>query len=1438
MIDADIAQIHHPAHLEALRCLGLLNSSAEPAFDRLTRLATKLLRTPAALISLVEADRQFYKSGSGLPKLLAAQHGTPRPHLFCQHVKTSGKSLVLNDARTHPLAHDDAISEMNIAAYAGIPLITTDGHILGTFCVLDSVPHSWTANDITSLQDLAASMIREIELRSDLMLCAQDAAAIRERETYYQMFWGAAERQVRNLALMDQLRAALADAADQSDIFRIVVDVIAATGSYAHVGLHLLQDGMLTLHHQARTTDSAPSLSRIDSVIDHVARTGQSVLLEDVCADAATLSIAEGVGTNVGVPIFDHEQIIGVLHVAGSESAALSASDLRRLTAISEHVAAAIEHVRLQQHAQKYEHLHRSIIDTVKDVIFQTDLHGAWTFLNPAWAEITGFPIDLSLGKPMLDFVHPADRQTMLEKFTLLIQGTSGSCRYETRFLTHDGGTRWIEGQARIMTTADGTIIGIAGTLHDLTGRKLHEVVLRESEERFRQLAENIHEAFFLISGTLAQIIYVSPAYEEIWGRTCASLYEQPDTLLEAVHLDDRTCFVALLQRADKTGHECRECRIVRPDGTIRWIRIHAFPIYNDAGQCYRIACMAEDITEGKDAEAELAWLASFPDLTPYPIVELDPEGAITYLNPAARELFPDMVQGRDHAILTELRSVLRSVPHHDAPLTLACELTYNNHVYEYHTSYLTDRRRTRAYLRDVTLRKRAEEERDRFFTLSFDMIGITGFDGYFKRLNPAFERTLGFTIDELLTTPFLNMIHPDDIDMTVAELQKLITNEVPTAFENRCRCKDGSYKWIQWISTPYVDQDLLYGTARDVTARRQAEDALQRANDELEQRVAERTAKLTLTNTMLQQEISERQHIETALRESELRFRLLAENSTDMISQQDTDGVYHYISPACQALLGYSPDELLGQSFQTFIHPDDIDQLSGITRAVEAGANILTFSHRFRHKDGRYLWVESGFRIMRDEQTGTIQEIQVASRNITERKEAEDALIGERTLLARRVEERTKELSVVNLELARAARLKDEFLASMSHELRTPLNAVLGLSEALLEYVYGPLNERQLKALQGIAESGRHLLALINDILDLSKIEAGKLKLEFDTTVLETLCQASLRFVRQAALQKQLCVLYVMDSAVTTVWADERRLKQILVNLLSNAVKFTPVGGTIGLEVHADAVNHVVHLSVWDTGIGIGEEKLGHLFQPFIQLDSSLARQYAGTGLGLALVARMIEMHGGGVTVESNVGKGSRFTVWLPWHDIVNSDAPIQNDTPILVDEQPAGAPELDHTLTMPAASQPADARLESNGVAAQDAISPADVPPDPNAQVIVLAEDNEDNIAMLADYLRGKHYQVVIARNGQEAIMQARATRPALILMDIQMPGMDGLEATQCIRADAELAAIPIIALTALAMRGDRDRCLAAGVNDYLSKPIKLQQLTKIIETYLQPT
>ncbi len=428
------------------------------------------------------------------------------------------------------------------------------------------------------------------------------------------------------------------------------------------------------------------------------------------------------------------------------------------------------------------------------------------------------------------------------------------------------------------------------------------------------------------------------------------------------------------------------------------------------------------------------------------------------------------------------------------------------------------------------------------------------------------------------------------------------------------------------------------------------------------------------------------------------------------------------------------------------------------------------------------------------------------AQRELGERMRAERELRKERTSLAQRVAERTAELSSANAELARSARLKDEFLASMSHELRTPLNAILGLSEALQELVYGSLNERQLQSLRRIEESGRHLLELINEILDISKIEAGKLELLFASVNVESVCQASTMLIAEMAQQKRLTLSTMFDSRLTEIMADERRLKQILVNLLSNACKFTPEGGKVGLDVSADVDNQAVHFSVWDTGIGIAEEDMRRLFEPFVQLDSSLSRRYGGTGLGLALVRRLTELHGGGISVESAgiEGQGSRFTVSLPWR-MARHD----------------GSGDADPPQTRP--SEIKEDRAESLLA----------VP------LILLAEDHEDNITTVVDYLRNRGYRLSVARNGLEAIARAAEERPDLILMDIQMPQMDGLEAIRRIRSDSAsgVADVPIVALTALAMPGDRERCLAVGADVYLSKPVGLSKLVQVIDSQLGP-
>ena len=406
--------------------------------------------------------------------------------------------------------------------------------------------------------------------------------------------------------------------------------------------------------------------------------------------------------------------------------------------------------------------------------------------------------------------------------------------------------------------------------------------------------------------------------------------------------------------------------------------------------------------------------------------------------------------------------------------------------------------------------------------------------------------------------------------------------------------------------------------------------------------------------------------------------------------------------------------------------------------------------------------------------------------------------------------------LQRLNTELVESSKYKDQFLATMSHELRTPLNAILGMSEALVVPVYGALNGQQKKAMLHIQDSGKHLLALIDDMLDLSKITAGRSPLNFTGVSIEEVVEASVRMVRPILNAKKIIFNTEIDPQVKGVMADSRRLKQIMVNLLSNACKFTAEGGQVALEIKGDAERGIYRIRVADTGIGIDEQALKYIFEPFMQAQSGPERRHGGAGLGLTLVNRIVEMHGGSVDVISEVGRGSCFSIELPWRE---AEIPQSNEAK----QAQQKAQKIEQPIYVPAPEPQAPSEKQAASAVAD------------GKTTILLVEDREANILTLIDYLSVKGYNVLVARSGREGIDIARAKQPDLILMDIHMPEMSGIEAIQHLRASVTTRTIPIVALTALAMPGDRERCLQAGANDYISKPISLRELLGTIQRQL---
>ena len=526
--------------------------------------------------------------------------------------------------------------------------------------------------------------------------------------------------------------------------------------------------------------------------------------------------------------------------------------------------------------------------------------------------------------------------------------------------------------------------------------------------------------------------------------------------------------------------------------------------------------------------------------------------------------------------------------------------------------------------------------------------------------------------------------------------------------------------------------------------------------------------------------------------REAESRYQLLVEHLPIIVYVNPVDRIRGttYVSPQITSILGYQREEWLAdpEFWQKTVHPHDYSSVMDSLAHTQLTEEPFEMEYRMLARDGHVVWFHDHMVLIRD-QRGQPLYWQGLKMDVTKRKEAEEEILQLNAELEHRVADRTRELE-------RALRAKDEFLASMSHELRTPLNSILGLSESLAENVAGPLNEKQERYVSTIIESGHHLLSLINDILDLAKIEAGQIVLNIEEVNVERVCQASLRMISEMAHKKHQEVSLQIDADMDVVWGDERRLKQILVNLLSNAVKFTPENGKLGIQVRADREEKRVIFTVWDNGIGIHERDLQRLFRPFVQLDSSLARGGTGTGLGLALVTQMVRLHGGSISVDSEPGEGSRFNIVLPWEPALVSDAEL---------------------------------RLKSTGKFR--AIRP-DVKDRP---LILIIEDARDANLMMSDYLENAGYRVLTAPDGVTGIDLAKQSHPSLILMDIQMPVMDGLEATRRLRSDPRFRSIPIIALTALAMPGDRERCLAAGATDYIMKPVSLKNLSQLIDRYL---
>lgn len=482
-----------------------------------------------------------------------------------------------------------------------------------------------------------------------------------------------------------------------------------------------------------------------------------------------------------------------------------------------------------------------------------------------------------------------------------------------------------------------------------------------------------------------------------------------------------------------------------------------------------------------------------------------------------------------------------------------------------------------------------------------------------------------------------------------------------------------------------------------------------------------------------------------------------------------DEQGTALFVSAGCAALTGYAAADFVGHQprlLTALVAPEDRERVAQQLQHAITHQQPYQIEYRITDAKGAQRWVVDRGRVI-GPTSGADGWRDGLLVDIAEQKETEAIL------------------SKVNKELVASSRHTGEFLANVSHEIRTPLSVMLTIAESLQEGIYGAATQRQGEALSRLRRSGRHLLGLVNDILDMAKMEAGKLTLHPARVTVETVCSHSLQMVQELARGKGITLSYTNDDNIAWLWADEQRLRQILVNLLSNGIKFTPEGGAVGVTVTGDRVNEALRLTVWDTGIGIAREETTKIFQPFVQLDTKLSSPYEGTGLGLPLVYHLTRLHEGGITLESSEGQGSRFTVVLPWQEV---------ETPVETTPAPSASPFPIRLLA-----------LTADAAAAQQ----------------------------LNSGLRPYAIEVTATADLRNAITHTYQQPPDLLLIEAPLPDYSLLETVHQLRL-AVTPAPPLLVLTTVQTPGHQPLWQQIGATATLVRPITFKRLAALIQGY----
>ncbi len=1075
-------------------------------------------------------------------------------------------------------------------------------------------------------------------------------------------------------------------------------------------------------------------------------------------------------------------------------------------------------------------------------------------------------------------------------------------------------------------------LAGVLALLWSITGRAEAQLAgafatVRAGEARFVQLAKQSDIIAWEVDAQ-GLYTYVSDVSETVLGY-------RPDALVGRVHFYDlhpeegreafRTAAFAVFARLEPFRD------LVNPvqarDGSVVWVSTNGLPVLDAAGALLGYRGSDTDITQRRRAEEAMreneTRLRSITDSAQDAIVMMDPEGRVSFWNPAAERILghtsAEAVGQHLHALIVPPRyhgahraafaafqgsgegsavgRVLDLEARRKDGREISVQLSLSAIEIDggWHSVGL---------IRDVTERKATEDALRKLsgaVEQSPVSIVITDLAGTIEYVNPKFLEITGYTRAEVLGQNPRVLKSGDKGPEAYRALWETITAGHEWRGDLHNRKKSGELYWERALISPL----------RDPAGR--------------------------ITHFLaVKEDITERRRIEAALGESEAKHRLLIENSHDIIYTADVEGVFTFASQAWSAILGHPVDEVVGQPIQRFVHPDDHALIrSSLQMARLTGLRQPDMECRLLHADGSWRWSAVSVVALMGP-ASAITGFEGTIHDIAARKRAEDAL-RETNRALKATTARANELAA---QANQASRAKSEFLANMSHEIRTPMNGVIGMTGLLLDT---ELDAEQRDYAEIVRTSAEALLALINDILDFSKIEAGKLDLEMLDFDLRTTLEDVADLLAVRAHEKGLDVVCVADPEVPALLrGDPGRLRQILLNLGGNAVKFTEQGGVaIRASVAAEDDDlATVRFAVTDTGIGIPRDRQGALFSVFTQVDGSTTRKYGGTGLGLAISKQLAELMGGAIGLESEPGRGSTFWFTAVFEKRPAGSVPVPAaraelagarvlvvddlDTNALLvttllrgwgcrcDTAADGEAALDRLRQAVDEGDPFDAALLDKLMPGMDGVelgwrikesaelrdtrlimmtshgergdaarvsqagfagyltkplrqsqlreclalvlgrgdAPAETPAPTlvtrytvaearsHRARILLAEDNVTNQLVASKIIEKLGYRVDVVANGREALAALRDIPYDLVLMDCQMPELDGLEATREVR-DPESSVrdhlVPIIAMTAHVMKGDREKCIAAGMDDYLGKPVRPEELAVVLERWL---